>query len=708
MKQLLFFFIVLLSVIFFWSSSFSESDPCVFAQDKLVKELQTSSQKRLAILKSKIDLLNTNLEDVRKLAETDNVDQLLKPYVAPEKPKYPPPPEKKDTASSLKKNPNESDEDFNNRVEHAKVRDRKDFQFEEIAWRLQKQNIDDEFEDKLKKSREQYEAYVQKEKNRLKFSRNELGSLTEQTKNNIQFIYNCINEENCLLHVLQNHTKESPLISVCYYETLQPFNKEKICSSEINISGQETKRKFGKDDYVFNGENVRLKVYFDSWDQARQFKMLSESGKLFILKVVNIDIIESLLNFKGTSRVIFWNDNYRVRDGENLRFLWQVGLDKMTVPPTTLPNTKNGPETEEKQEITVQESTSFPALTPNVGIRKEIEEETTEILDEMNRPGRKTYDDVSKQIPIRYFIGTDKTILTDLRIEVHGDFVVKRISKIIRQERSAGDTLQMNGNILETGKNAGEKRSFIVNGIEYIFCWCPPGKFQMGIKDMHEVTLTRGFWLLETEVTQKMYQDLMGSNPSVYQGEEFPVENVNWEDCLSFCDKLTGAAKIMGVEFKLPTEAQWEYACRAGTTSDYSFGSGKETLYENGNYCDMSNTNGWAWRDGNHNDRYDKTAPVKSYAPNPWGLYDMHGNVWEWCSSRFGTYSKIPETDPVGPIKGTFRVFRGGSWSIGAEDCQSGTRFAFVPAFRRDDLGFRISLTPETTVKTGYIDDVKK
>ena len=224
----------------------------------------------------------------------------------------------------------------------------------------------------------------------------------------------------------------------------------------------------------------------------------------------------------------------------------------------------------------------------------------------------------------------------------------------------------------------GERLVKTVNGVEFAFRWCPAGSFQMGYvfpreKPVHEVTLTRGFWLLETEVTQAQWQAVMGDNPSDFKGDNLPVESVSWEDCKEFCTKLSS----QGLNVSLPTEAQWEYACRAGTTSAYA-----------GNLDEM------AWYSKNSGST---THEVGQKKPNAWGLYDMHGNVWEWCSDWFdsGYYSKSPASDPTGPDTGSYRVFRGGGWDCVARNCRSALRFFNSPDFRSDGLGLRCLLVPE-------------
>jgi formylglycine-generating enzyme required for sulfatase activity len=217
-------------------------------------------------------------------------------------------------------------------------------------------------------------------------------------------------------------------------------------------------------------------------------------------------------------------------------------------------------------------------------------------------------------------------------------------------------------------------------GAEMAMVWCPPGAFWMGspvhqegtgpyAEKQHLVVLTTGFWMAKTEVTQKQWQSVMGNNPSHFKGDDLPVENVSWDDAQEFCRK-TG--------LQLPTEAQWEYACRAGTTGDYG-GTGKladmgwydEYYYEQ----DMCGTG--------------STHPVGQKQPNAWGLYDMHGNVEEWCQDRFGAYPNHAVQDPQGDASGSFRVKRGGSWRNDAWVCRSTWRFDYSPANRSNSLGFR-------------------
>ena len=242
---------------------------------------------------------------------------------------------------------------------------------------------------------------------------------------------------------------------------------------------------------------------------------------------------------------------------------------------------------------------------------------------------------------------------------------------------------------LGVGTSAGEKKTRRVKGVDFTFCWCPPGEFTMGSPEsekgrsdgeqQHRVRLTKGFWLLESEVTQEMWKSVMGNGADdrleegYGKGSHFPMYGVDWNESQEFCRKLS---ELTGEKITLPTEAQWEYACRAGTKGSYG-GTGK--LDEMGWYDDNSG---------------DKTHEVKGKQPNKWGLYDMHGNVWEWCSDWYGDYPSGSVTDPTGPSSGSDRVFRGGSWYNIAGSCRSAYRINGGPTIRYIYLGLRPSVVP--------------
>ncbi len=209
----------------------------------------------------------------------------------------------------------------------------------------------------------------------------------------------------------------------------------------------------------------------------------------------------------------------------------------------------------------------------------------------------------------------------------------------------------------------------------------PAGTFTMGDgDDAHDVTLTKPFKMGVHEVTQAQYEQVMRNNPSFFKGAENPVEKVSCDDAVEFCRKLSAlpAEKAAGNVYRLPTEAQWEYACRAGTATKYSFGD------------DGSDLGDYAWYDSNSGS---KTHPVGGKQPNAWGLYDMHGNVWELCQDWLGDYPGRAATDPIGAGGGSYRVIRGGSWGVTADHCRSASHWDDTS--RRNFLsGFRVSLSP--------------
>jgi formylglycine-generating enzyme required for sulfatase activity len=215
--------------------------------------------------------------------------------------------------------------------------------------------------------------------------------------------------------------------------------------------------------------------------------------------------------------------------------------------------------------------------------------------------------------------------------------------------------------------------------------WIKPGKFMMGSPEheevrwdnespAHLVTLTQGYWMADTQVTQELWMAVgRGGNPSRFKGENNPVERVSWIDCQAWIEKLCEHHESH--QLGLPTEAQWEYACRAGSTSAYCFGDDPKELPKYG----------WFGKNSP-----DSTHPVKQLKPNDWGLYDMHGNVDEWCSDRDGKYTSSAQSDPTGPTEGSARVRRGGSWDDPARDMRSACRVWFSTFLKYDDLGFRL------------------
>jgi len=199
----------------------------------------------------------------------------------------------------------------------------------------------------------------------------------------------------------------------------------------------------------------------------------------------------------------------------------------------------------------------------------------------------------------------------------------------------------------------------------------------------YPVTLTHDFWLSKYEVTQGDFQGLMGKNPSHFPGDtNQPVEKVKFFEAVAYCDAVTRREREAGrlppeYLYRLPTEAEWEYACRAGTTNLYSFGDKTDEAGE------------FAWTLENSDD---KPHPIGQKRPNPWGLYDMHGNVWEWCNDWFEPYPAMALTNPVGPKTGKFKVFRGGGWNNEIDFARSANRFMMSPSNGINFVGFRMAL----------------
>jgi len=239
----------------------------------------------------------------------------------------------------------------------------------------------------------------------------------------------------------------------------------------------------------------------------------------------------------------------------------------------------------------------------------------------------------------------------------------------------------------------------ITNSIGMKLVLIPAGEFMMGSREspeetceqfgmpsglaryfksehpQHRVRITKPFYLGVYEVAQAEYERVMGENPSSLKGAVNPVESLSWDDAVEFCKRLSAKE---GRTYHLPTEAQWEYACRAGTATRYSSGD------------DPASLGAYAW----YRENSDNTRPVGEKKPSAWGLHDMHGNVREWCQDWFGAdyYANSPVTDPQGPTQSGNRVYRGGGWDYRAENCRSANRGRFEPEGRNNVLGFRVAL----------------
>jgi formylglycine-generating enzyme required for sulfatase activity len=198
-------------------------------------------------------------------------------------------------------------------------------------------------------------------------------------------------------------------------------------------------------------------------------------------------------------------------------------------------------------------------------------------------------------------------------------------------------------------------------------------------KPAHEVTLTKPYYLGRYEVTQEQYQQVMGNNPSHFKGRDLPAEQVSWNDAQEFCKK---ASEGTGLAVRLPTDAEWEHACRAGT---------RRTYYTGDTEADLDRAAWYGKNSGN------TTHPVGQKTPNAWGVHDMHGNVWEWCQDCYEPYKAEAAVDPQGPAQGAGRVLRGGSWLSFPRRCRTAFRFRYLPDYRLDLIGFRVvAVAPRT------------
>ncbi|MGH7169154.1 MAG: SUMF1/EgtB/PvdO family nonheme iron enzyme [Gemmataceae bacterium] len=235
----------------------------------------------------------------------------------------------------------------------------------------------------------------------------------------------------------------------------------------------------------------------------------------------------------------------------------------------------------------------------------------------------------------------------------------------------------------------------LAEGVDMTFAWIPPGTFLMGSppkeperggdnETPHFVTLPDGFYLGIHAVTQAQWQAMMGNNPSHFKGENLPVDTASWQDSQKFCKKFS---QRDGKHYRLPTEAEWEYACRAGTTTPFHFGKTINT--------DQVNYNGsnYPYGKGKKGVYRRQTTTVGSFPPNPWGLFDMHGNIWEWCQDWYGPYENSRTKDPsrTKKVSKSDRVLRGGSYDYFAWFCRAAARSWNPPNFRGSAQGFRVA-----------------
>lgn len=277
--------------------------------------------------------------------------------------------------------------------------------------------------------------------------------------------------------------------------------------------------------------------------------------------------------------------------------------------------------------------------------------------------------------------------------EFIGCFAREEVAKEVREALEKYHQKQVKEiNLFSWYNSNREEKVFSFNGASAAFVWIPPGEFMMGSPEdesgryddespQHLVRFAGGFWMQTTPVTQAQWQAVMGNNPSYFEsvGSDAPVERVSWNDVQEFIQKLNSTTKE--TQFRLPTEAEWEYACRAGTTTKYYFVDDQDILQK------------YAWHDTNSKGT---THPVGQLIPNTWGLYDMHGNVWEWCQDHWSdTYEEVNANGVVRSVLNDTetRVIRGGSWIDDARYCRAASRHGHTTSYRDDSLGFRLVFT---------------
>lgn len=252
-------------------------------------------------------------------------------------------------------------------------------------------------------------------------------------------------------------------------------------------------------------------------------------------------------------------------------------------------------------------------------------------------------------------------------------------------------------------------QAFTFRGVRHAFRWIPPGSFMMGSpdheqgrdddEDFHSVSLSQGFWLAETTVTQALWQAVMSGNPSHFKGDNRPVEIVSWDDVQVFIERINQVHPDL--QTRLPWEAQWEYACRAGSETPFNFDAA----------VDLSRVNyrgTWKYTSEFAEGALQQTAEVKTYSCNAWGLYEMHGNVWEWCQDEWqrnlgseaacDPWQKQQPSDSV-----TARVVRGGCWHDSGGGVRSAFRLRGTPDYRNGGLGFRLALGHSSSGQEGGV-----
>ena len=301
--------------------------------------------------------------------------------------------------------------------------------------------------------------------------------------------------------------------------------------------------------------------------------------------------------------------------------------------------------------------------------------------------------------------------------QVNDNANMPRVTKQASQKNASASHSMRESDQRAAGRTQGDSgavtEATFVNSVGMKFALIRPGSFMMGgspheigqdpdEQPQHLVQISKPFYMQITEVTQQQWVAVMGDNPSFFTdcGGDCPVEQVSWEDCQRFIRTLNEREKKD--RYRLPTEAEWEYACRGGTTTAFAFGdtlSADQANYD-GNYPYSLSSLGVDSSPGAYRR---KTVKVGRFPPNAWGLRDMHGNVWEWCQDWYGNYQAQAVIDPTGPVSGSCKVIRGGGWNYFGRLCRSSFRSNNLPTFVHGSVGFRVvrGLTPSQSADVG-------
>lgn len=316
---------------------------------------------------------------------------------------------------------------------------------------------------------------------------------------------------------------------------------------------------------------------------------------------------------------------------------------------------------------------------------------TTALLRALAKPGLEI-EQVFKETGRAVMTATGEKQNPWLNMSFYGNFVIRRGNGggVPAPQPGPAPSVQaeLAGSPLDRGVVGDKYEATLPGGAKIVFRYCPPGNFTMGSPETEEdrhfdekqvpVRISKGFWLAQTECTQGQWKAVTGANPSFFKGgDQLPVEQVSWEDIQGFLAKRNAVGGLpAGWKWALPTEAQWEYACRAGTTTVFFFGDSLTSLQANFEDSKLS-----------------KTVAVGSYAANAWGLHDMHGNVWEWCADWYGE-ELAGGADPLGAGRGIKRMIRGGTYSMSDFYCRAALRSSLEPGIRGSIVGFRPALVP--------------